>query len=273
MRNMIGFTGVLVFSSAVFGQSFNVNIGLPGQTPPASYGGAGIPGVWNDILTAHNSTTFNVRDITGQVTDVNIWQFGGTELMVFNDPATTGNDDALLDECLLTYTPSLETCLFFRELDLGAYEVVIYAWKPGNPSVLSYTNTDEEPMNPDYIVGGAWPGQHQQYVTYSRHIAYVTHVTGLLRTHSGIVPGQPAANGAAMNGVQIRKLPPQNLGDMNCDARVNGRDISLFITALFDHDTYSLAQPTCNVTNADMNGDQFRTIADLSLFVDQVLEG
>jgi hypothetical protein len=254
------------------GQSINIEVGPAGQTPTSSYGAAGLPGVWNVMNTTPHAWTFNLLDVNGNVTAAQIKQYGGTELRVTDDAGTSGEDDALLDDCLVTYTPSLETCYFVYYLELGVYEVIVYAWMPNRPDVLSYTSSDEEPGYPHKFVGGAWPGQHQQGVTYSRHICYVTNPTfGLLRVHSGIAPGENAADGAAANGLQIRRLPAQSLGDMNCDGSVNGRDIAGFVQAITDTESYSLRNPTCNITNADMNEDHFQDAADVGEFIDAVL--
>ena len=262
------FISCLFLQLPVHAESLNVAIGPTLAQPSSSYGAAGLPGYWNSLTAAHNTTTFNLRDLNGNITDVNVWQFGGTELRSSDDPGTSGDDQTLLDHCLITYTSNLETCLFFRQLDPGDYEAIIYAWMPNRPDVLNYTNCDEEPGNPDYFVGGGWSGQHQLGVTYSRHIATVTtQFNGLLRVHSGIAPGENPADGAACNGVQIRRLPAKSLADMNCDGLVNGADIGLFVDAVVDPESYYQAAPTCRIDNGDMNNDTQVTTTDTPTFV------
>src|SRR5262245_30719567 len=135
-----------------------------------------------------------------------------------------------MDHCLVTYTSGLETCLFFHALQPGTYEVLCYAWMPNHPTVLSYTNSDEEPGNPHRIVGGAGPGQQLEPITYAAHYCNVTSASGgLLRIHSGIVPGHNPADGAACNGIQLRKLPQTSAADMNCDGAKNGADVEGFV--------------------------------------------
>lgn len=259
---------VLVAASSASAESLNVAIGPTLAQPSSSYGAAGLPGFWNSLVAAHNTTTFNLKDLNGNVTDVNVWQFGGTELRSSNDPGTSGDDQTLLNHCLITYTPSLETCLFFRQLDPADYEVTLYAWMPNRPDVLSYTNCDEEAGNPHSFIGGSWSGHHQLGVTYSRHIATVTtQFNGLLRIHSGIAPGEVAADGAACNGVQIRQLPPKSLADMNCDGSVNGADIRLFVEAVVNPEAYYQSAPTCRIDNGDTNNDTQVTVADTASFV------
>lgn len=264
----------LVFSSIAHSranaQSFNVDVGPVADPPSSSYGGAGLAGHWNSLVAAHNTTTFNLRDVNGVVTPVRVWQYGGTSLLTADDPATAGDDDALMDDCLLTFTSNLETCLFFYDLQPGSYEVTIYAWMPNQPAIRSYTSSDEEPGYPHKIVGGAWPGGHQNLVTYSRHNCIVT--TGLLRTHSGIVPGHNPALGAAFNGVQIRKLPPYVAGDMNCDGALTFADVADFARALADENAYRTAHPACNWLHADIDGDGSPTGKDITGFVGMLLE-
>jgi hypothetical protein len=89
-------------------------------------------------------------------------------------------------------------------LQPGTYEVLVYARMP-DPAVLSYTSVDQEPGFPHWQVGGAWPGSHAELISYSRHVAVVG-ALGDLDLHSGIVPGAEPTLGAALNGLQIRRV-------------------------------------------------------------------
>jgi len=57
-------------------------------------------------------------------------------------------------------------------------------------------------------VGGAWPGAQTENVTYARHFIQVTSAAWL-RGHSGVPSGGNYTIGAALNGVQIRRLEVQ----------------------------------------------------------------
>ncbi len=264
---------VMVLAGSAFGQSFNINMAPPGVVPPASYGGAGQPGNWITVNVSQGVYTNGLVDINGAPTGARFLQIGGSELRVTDDPGTSGADDALMDDCLVTYTPTLETCFWVRDLIPGVYEAIVYAMMPNRPDVMSYVNSDEEPGNPHKTIGGAWPGSHKQGVTYSRHICYVEGAGGYfqIRAHSGIVPGALAADGAAANALQIRQLPPQATGDMNCDGAVNARDIEGFVKAITSDESYSLAYALCNITNADTNHDRYQNAADVSGFVNALL--
>ena len=188
---------------AAHGESINIDFGQPDNAPSSTYGAAGQPGLWNAFLAPNGSTTFNLLDIDGNVTDVSVRQLGGTDTPTVDDPATSGEDSLLLDDYLVTFHPDIESCLFFENVDPGTYEVLIYAWMPLQPEVLSFTNIDQEAGNPDYEVGGPWSGGHEESVTYSRHILEVGS-DGILNIHSGIVPNADAELGAALNAVQFR---------------------------------------------------------------------
>lgn len=183
-------------------QAFNLDFGQPRDAPSASYAAAGRAGFWNGLVAPSGSTTPDLVDADGRVTTVSVRQIGGTQTLTVDDPTTLGEDSLLLDDYLVTFN-AVESCLFFENLEPGVYEVLIYAWMPLQPAVLSFTSVDQEEEFPHYEVGGAWPGQHEELVTYSRHLVTVA-VDGILNMHSGLVPGADPQLGAALNGVQIR---------------------------------------------------------------------
>lgn len=47
LRFAIGLAGVSVLAAPSFGQSLNIDFGLPDAGPPPTYGAAGQVGVWN----------------------------------------------------------------------------------------------------------------------------------------------------------------------------------------------------------------------------------
>jgi hypothetical protein len=58
------------------------------------------------------------------------------------------------------------------------------------------------------------------------------------------------------------------LGDMNCDAVIDGLDIAAFVTAMLDPMGYPLAYPNCDITNTDLNGDDTTDLGDAAIFVE-----
>ncbi len=185
-------------------QSINLDIGEVGDGPPATYAAAGRAGVWNSDPAIHGTTSPTLVDIHGNPTVVTLTQIGGLDLMDLPDPAVTGDDAALLDDFLITFDAGLESCIFMNNLEPGTYEVLVYARMP-DPEVLSYSDVDQEAGNPFSIVGGIWPGQHEELISYSRHLAVVDE-EGSLDLHSGIVPGADETEGAAFNGLQILRV-------------------------------------------------------------------
>lgn len=194
----------LAAAPAAHAQSLNFDFGNNGTGPPPSYAAAGLPGTWNSLAAAHGSQTTGIVDLAGSPTAVAVTQIGGLALLEEGDLAVTGDHALLLDDFLVTYSASLESCIFLDGLLPGLYEVLIYARMP-SPAVLSYTSVDQEAGTPHHSVGGAWSGGHQELVSYSRHFATVG-AGGDLDLHSGIVPGANAALGAALNGLQLIHL-------------------------------------------------------------------
>jgi len=89
--------------------------------------------------------------------------------------------------------------------------------------------------------------------------------------HVGIPSGGNTTIGAALNGFQLRKLPPFVTADMNCDQQVDGRDIAGFVTALLDEEQYRAAEPTCNIDHGDLSGNGIVGPEDINAFVNTVL--
>lgn len=61
-----------------------------------------------------------------------------------------------------------------------------------------------------------------------------------------------------------------NDGDMNCDAIFGINDIAGFVTALIDRDSYPTVYPDCLADLADVDGDQFVSVGDISGFVNML---
>ena len=198
LRGVVCIVGVGWAASAAHAQSINVDFGPSTARPSATYAAAGLAGPWNTITGIAGPAYSGFVAIDGTPTSIEMTQSPTTTLLGATDPSVTGDDAKLLDNGL--DTTGAETCLLFSGLEAGTYEVLIYAWTPDQPAVLSRTRQDEAPSTKD--VGGAWTGQHQEGVTYARYTVTVDS-TGNLPAHSGLAPNQPSA---ALNGVQIRLL-------------------------------------------------------------------
>lgn len=194
----------LVCAQPATGQSFNLDFGQPDDGPPPTYAAAGRAGHWHSLPASHGTTTPDLVDIHGQVTGVSLLQIGGLETVSGVDPATEGDDALLLDDYLVTFDEGLESCIFLDGMQPGLYEVLIYARIPDD-TVLSYTSVDQEPGLPHLEVGGVWTGDHEELISYSRHVAIVGD-DGNLDLHSGIAPEMQEEDGAALNGMQVLRV-------------------------------------------------------------------
>src|SRR5262250_1204477 len=120
---------VVLFAAApASAQSLNVNFGDAGHAPAASYTAAGGAGVWNTISGVAGSS-FALVDIDGLPTGVTVSQTPTTTILTGADPTVSGDDAKLLETGLVT--DGAETCLSFGGLRPGTYELLIYAWMPG----------------------------------------------------------------------------------------------------------------------------------------------
>jgi hypothetical protein len=202
--------GILLGSAATgdlgFAQSINVDFGPASSLPSNPYHGAGSAGVWNAIGVLPPAQRAPLVAIDGSPVPAKIYMIGGTQLLASNDPVTSGDDEALLDDMLIGFNNPLDVCIFFESLDGGDYDVVVYAMTPNDPDLESRVRVDY--ATPEIVfVGGAWPGFHKEGTTYSRHTVTVT--DGTLWLHSGLL-GSLVQSG--INGVQIRPLPPTGVG-------------------------------------------------------------
>ena len=191
----------LVWVPLCAGQSLNIDFGAADLGPPATYGGVGPAGHWNNLIAENGTVTPGLLALNGQETTVSVRQIGGVDNRWVDDPFVTGDHALLLNDYLITFHEVIETCLFFDGLQPGNYQVIIYARMPDQTSVFSFTNCDQEQGNPHYAVGGPWTGSHQEGVSYAVHFAEVGDEG--LQVHSGIVPEADPQLGAALNGIQL----------------------------------------------------------------------
>jgi hypothetical protein len=256
MNRFIGTALFVVLSSSISqAQSFNIDIGQPGTGPADTYRAAGRAGFWNAIRAEHISgspsphpSDYFLKDVHGNSTSVRVHQFGGTELLSANDPSVSGDDAALLNDTLITHSIPLKICLFFNGLPVGDYEVLTYAWMPNHPEIDTIVFHDFTPGTA--FVGGAWPGQHEEGVTYARHIVHVS--TGFMGPHSGLPNGGNTVIGGAMNGMQLRKVGPA--GDPDNDGDVDDADFVEFVRCQSTPGDHSIL-PGCIEFDGDDDDD------------------
>ena len=202
MKRILFAAAILSIPAHLRAQSFNIDFGDSGTGPSSSYPAAGLPGTWNAI-PGDTSTYYTLFDLTGAPTTVVLWQTGAAGVVTESDPTVAGNDAALLDDGLVTYTQGVDSCLFFSGLEPGTYELLTYAWRPNFPTEMAKSFVDNTPGIE--ITGGAWPGHHVHGVTYARHIVTVDS-GGTMWAHSGLATGADPAVGAICNGMQLRRI-------------------------------------------------------------------
>lgn len=220
MRFLSTFAAFLLSTGALHAQSFNIDFGDEADCPSSSYEAAGLPGLWNafvcyDSVPDTSAQPFDDQlvDLHGWATNVSVHEYGGTHILSANDPSVSGDDAKLLNDGLLTYSIPIKTCLYFNGLQNGDYEVLTYAWMPNQPSVIQRVFHDNTVGSA--FVGGTWTGAHVEGVTYGRHIVTVTN--GFMGPHIGIPNFGNAADGGALNGMQLRQLTCTSCVTSVCD--------------------------------------------------------
>ena len=248
---------VAAAASPVVAQSFNIEFGVAGTAPDPSYAGVGEPGVWNTFDFMPNFQRLPLVGLDGNPIPVDIMNIGFDIIEAAEIPSTTGNDEALLDDCFTSFNDPVDGCLFMRFLEPGEYRVIMYGIAPDDVSLLSRLRIDQNSHDP-VLVGGAWSGAHEEGVTYMSQIATVTS-DGRLDIHSGLPSGNIRS---VCNGIQVIQLPPACVADLTGDGTLDFFDISAFLGA------FTAMDPT-----ADFNGDGSFDFFDVSAFLNAFTTG
>jgi hypothetical protein len=188
--------------AAALGQSVNIRFGTAATTPSASYAAAGLPGVWNSFPATGSYVSYPLVSLAGTPIAAQYYQSGSQSILTYNNPLTSGDDERLMDSMYISNNTPSDGCFWVAGLMPGPYEVTIYAMTPNDPTLMTRTRVDSGTPGP-VMVGGTWPGHHQQGVTYSRFT--VTTTDGTIGFHDGLA-GTPIQSG--MNGAQLRFTGP-----------------------------------------------------------------
>jgi hypothetical protein len=213
----------LIATGPAIAQSVNIDFGNTATAPSAAYGAAGVAGVWNSLSPLPQVTLFPLVGLDGAPIAAQLRNIGGTSIINVNDPATSGDDQALIDDMLISLNNPTDACIFFIGLRNGAYEVTTYAITPGTPGLLSRVTVDFADQGAT-MVGGAWAGVHAPGLSYARHTVQVTN--GRIGGHSGLPSGFIQSG---INGMQLRLVAPSCPGDIDNDGQVGLGDISVII--------------------------------------------
>jgi hypothetical protein len=173
-----------------FGNTFGVPTTSPGYHAGAS--GAG-PAFWNNVNGVVSNTP--VAHVNGALSGITLTISSGTPFG-FNNTLTTGNDEALMDDCLDLGGPGSLRTLTLRSLPAGAYTVYTYAAAPDLPH-SSFTSVSIGGNS--QVVGGAWVGPPLQFVQGITHSLHnVNHTGGALAINLTAISGF-----GSLNGLQI----------------------------------------------------------------------
>ncbi|MFN0152147.1 MAG: FlgD immunoglobulin-like domain containing protein [bacterium] len=182
---------------AAHAQSVNIDFGSGVTAPSATYAAAGPAGAWNEIGVLAPAARAPLVGLDGAPVAAEIYMIGGTALSASDDPATSGDDGALVDDMLIGYNNPVDVCVWVEDLVNGTYEVLIYALTPNNPALLHRVRVDF--ATPDAtMIGGAWPSAHIEGVTFERFTVDVTN--GKIGLHSGLWAGNFESG---INGIQV----------------------------------------------------------------------
>jgi hypothetical protein len=161
------------FQPVAFGQSLNIDLGMPGSSAPSSHYGAaaGQAGFWNNVS---GQFTVPLRDLNDQATSA-------IAVSYTNGQSTTTIPDASLDDNTLMsdYVLGAQNSgvVSLLGLSAGTYKIYLYAWDglPGHDPANNhielrgiYGNTQaQHQFLTSTTFDGVWPGSHVQGETFA----------------------------------------------------------------------------------------------------------
>lgn len=237
-------------------QSFNVDWGSPGTVPPPFYAGVGVPGVWNNFPGMVQVQRYPLVGLDGAPIAADIMNIGFDAVESADIPGATGGDEALLEDCFVSYNDPVDGCLFIRFMEPGEYRVIMYGLAPDDGGLLSALRIDQNPDGPE-LVGGSWGGQHEDGVSYMEQTATVGG-DGRLDLHSGVPSGFIRS---VLNGLQVIRVEP-------CPADLTGEGVLDFFDVAAFLDAFSAQDPV-----ADFTGEGVFDFFDVAGFLDAFSAG
>jgi hypothetical protein len=228
-------------------QNINIDYGVGAGSPTDEYGAAADhPGYWN-ILAGNDDAPQPLLDTRGEPTGITVTPSLPSGPAFFDNPGTSGDDGALMDDYLDLHSHPQTFTL--SGLHAGAYTVFTYAWAPDSPDFTTFVDVNDLG---GVGVGGPWPGHHEEGVTYARHAV-------ALAEGEDLVVYTFAPSHGTLNGLQIvegEACP----ADLNADGALDLFDI-LRYTNLFN------AQDPAADCTADTLFDLFDFLCYQNLFI------
>jgi hypothetical protein len=238
-------------TGSALAQSFNIDFGDSDSVPAPAYAAAGRAGTWNNFGVLPGWQRFPLVDILGNSTAASIYNYGATQILTADNLGTSGNDEALIDDMFLSFNNPVDACIWIENVAGGTYEVLTYAITPNDPARMCRVRVDFGNPGP-VMIGGTWPGQHQQGVTYAQHTVSIA-PGGTIGLHSGLYNGFIQSG---INGIQVRRVIDCP-GDVNDDDRCDLTDLA---TLLAHFGTTSGATQA----DGDLDGDGDVELSDLA---------
>ena len=182
------------------GDAVSINVDIGANTtypvPGSGYGGAaGQPGTWNAASAAGGATALDAVD--GTSSGVSLSVAGGNGDFAFNNAATTGNVQNLLDDL----QDSGSSTWTFSNIGEGDYEVYLYSFAPDNPAFESDLTVLGGAAGTQRCGGGAWAGTWVEGTHY-----VVDQVTVGGNGFLSITVAPVGANPSSLNGIQLVAL-------------------------------------------------------------------
>ena len=218
MPRILTLTLVAVVATPVAAQSVNVDFGIDFGTPDFDYAAAGTAGHWNGVA---DPDALPLVGLFGLPTPVTV--DASNEVFGFDDPATNGAEEQLLDDGLFGWG-DIVTSIDFAGLADGSYELIVYAWAPTMPDDVTLIFFDDKPWD-GTILGGPWPGGLVEGVTHATRVIEVSGGSASVAFVGGIF----GASGF-VNAIQLRPLEPLfDEADLDYDGIVGFEDLLLLL--------------------------------------------
>jgi hypothetical protein len=254
IRKLIPIIAIATAAHSAAAQSFNVDWGSLDSSPSSSYAAEGLAGVWNTFDSMPNFQQQPLVGLDGLPIQATIMNIGFDVIESSNNPATTGDAEALLDDCFTSFNDPIDGCIFLRNIEPGEYRVILYAMAPDDDTLLSRLRIDQNTEDPEHV-GGAWTGAHTNGITFMTQTATVA-ADGRLDFHSGLPSGNIRS---VLNGMQVIQLGDECPADIDSNGTIDIFDVLAFI------DAYNTEDPAADFTD-DGSFDIFDVLAFIEFY-------